>query len=399
MTRFEKRILLGLALLIIVLSVLEARVPQPTDWSPSYSRHHKKPLGTSLVFERLVDLFPDITEVHQPVGSAQKSNYNDEYHALEMHTPVNRIFINSYFRFEPTVAEELMTNVYMGDHVFIAAENIGGLLGDSLKVEINGSYGAASDTGDVRCVGDQRIAAGVFRYVRGTSGSSFSRYDTLHTRVLAVNGRAEPVLLETAYGSGRFVLCSMPDAFANFNLLKNNNAEFMAGAFSVLPKWPVVWDEYYKVGRGESQTPLRYLLSQQALRWAWYIALSLILLYIAVYARRQQRAIPIVAAPLNATRELVHTIGRLYWQKGDHRDLAQKMIMHFKDDIRKRTYLRTFAYDDATTQHLAAKTGKTTEEITAFLRSIERYEKATRLSETELQQLNNELYEFRQLIR
>lgn len=399
MTRFEKRILLGLGLLIIVLSVLEAMVPQPTDWSRSYSRHHKKPLGTSLVFERLTDLFPEISEVHQAADSKQQSSYNEEYHAMEMHTPVNRIFINSHIHFNPLIAEDLMTNAYMGDHIFIAAEDIGGMLGDSLNIRINGGYGASSDTGDVRCVGDQRIAEGVFRYVRGTSGGHFTSYDTVHTRILAVNGRAEPVLLETGYGSGRFVLCSMPDAFTNFNLLKNNNAEFIAVSFSILPHWPVIWDEFYKIGRGESQTPLRYLLSQEGLRWAWYIALGLILLYIAVYARRQQRAIPIVVAPRNSTRELVHTIGRLYWQQGDHADLAHKMIAHFKDDIRQRTYLRTFAYDDATTQHLSAKTGKTREEITELLRSIERYEKATRLSETELQQLNNELYEFRQLIR
>ncbi|HQZ43450.1 MAG TPA: hypothetical protein PK735_11240, partial [Flavobacteriales bacterium] len=303
MTRFEKRIVLGLALLIIVLSVMEAMVPQPTDWSPSYSRHHKKPLGTSLVFERLIDLFPEISEVHQAAESTQQSSYNEEYQAMEMHTPVNRIFINNYLHFDPMIAEDLMTNAYMGDHIFIAAEDIGGILGDSLNVRINGGYGASSDTGDVRCVGDQRIATGTFHYVRGTSGGHFTSYDTTHTRVLAVNGHADPVLVETAFGSGRFVLCSMPDAFTNFNLLKNDNAEFISGAFSILPQWPVIWDEFYKAGRGESQTPLRYLLSQEALRWAWYIALGLIMLYIAVYARRQQRAIPIVAAPLNATRE------------------------------------------------------------------------------------------------
>ncbi len=66
------------------------------------------------------------------------------------------------------------------------------------------------------------------------------------------------------------------------------------------------------------------------MRWAWFLALTLVVLYIIVYARRQQRAIPVVAPPRNATRDLVHTIGRLYWHKGDHADLARKMIAHFK---------------------------------------------------------------------
>jgi len=161
----------------------------------------------------------------------------------------------------------------------------------------------------------------------------------------------------------------------------------------------VLWDESYKVGRMESQTPIRYILSQTPLRWAWFLSLTLVVLYIIVHARRQQRAIPIVAPPRNATRDLMHTVGRLYWHKRDHTDLARKMIGHFKEDVRQRTYLRSFAYDPATTDHLATKSGLSNDETSQRLNAIAQRESTTRITESDLLKLSNELHEFRQLIR
>lgn len=394
MTKFEKRILLGLGILILVLSLMEAAVPRPTDWSPSYSRYHARPLGASLVHERLKDLFPEVTVTHDAINARARDAEDAP------HRPVNRIFVNDHLRFEPEAAELLLRDAHQGDHILVAAEQISGVFADSLHLAMDKVFSfAQADTGDIRFMGKDRIAEGVFRYVRGTSGAHFTGYDTARTRVLAVDGSARPVLLETACGNGRLVLCSTPKAFTNFNLLKQRNATFMAGAFSVLPAWPVVWDEFYKAGRTESSTPLRYILSQPPLRWAWFLALALVVLYILIRARREQRAIPIVAPPRNATRDLVHTIGRLYWHKGDHADLARKMIAHFKEDVRQRTYLRTFAFDDATVAHLAAKTGLDKEGTAARLADIARYETTARITEQELLRLSNELHAFRQLIR
>jgi hypothetical protein len=396
MTRFEKRVLFGLALLIVVLGIMEAMVPQPTDWSPSYSRFHTKPFGGKLVYDRLTDLFPEVRSLSDPLYSTSNERYEEEVYD----TPVNHLYINSSFGPDVNSTERLLQRVAWGDNVFIAAENIHGPLADSLNIAIDYKpwTGEEDPESDIRFIGEARIADGVFRYARGFTGAYFSSYDTSRTRTLAVDGSTHPVLLEMSWGEGRIVLCSAPMALTNYHLLKGRNATFIAGAFSVLPPRPIIWDEAYKVGRMEASTPLRYILSQTPLRWAWYLGLSLVVLYILVYARRQQRAIPIVVPPRNATRELMHTVGRLYWHKGDHADLARKMIAHFKEDVRQRTYLSTFAYDDATAAHLAAKTGMTTDDTNARLRAIEQRENADRITENELLKLSHELHEFRHLI-
>lgn len=393
MSRTEKRILAALALLILLLAVLEARVPKPTDWSPSYSREHVKPFGAKLLYEQLNDLFPTVTTDRAGwSGPAGRKEYGT--------APVNRLFVNERLRFEPDATERLLERAQAGDRILLAAHAFDGLLADTLRLAVaDRDFFSARDSGDVRSVGDPRPFEGTFRLVRGSSGTHFTSYDTLHTRVLAVNGRSEAVLLETAFGKGRFVLCSQPLVFTNFNLLKDENHRLTAAVLSTLPERPLVWDEFYKTGRMEARTPLRYLLSQPPLRWAWYIALALVVLFMVVRARREQRAIPIVAPAGNATRELAHTIGRMYWHKGDHVALARTMIGHFKEDLRQRTYLRTFAYDRSTIAHLAAKTGLTTEEVAGHMARWQQLEQTTYLSEIQLLQLSNELHHFRQLIR
>lgn len=396
MTRFEKRVLWVLGLLILVLSIMEAMVPQPTDWSPSYSRFHSKPFGAELVYERLPDLFPEVRPVSDPLYSTARERYVEDV----LDAPVNHVFVNSSFSPDIVSTERLLNLVQWGDNAFIAAGSISGPLADTLNLSMDAKRWNATDTiSDIRFIGDPRIADGVFRYARGFPGAFFTRYDTARTRSLAVDGSSHPVLLECAWGNGRIVLCSAPMALTNYHLLKDRNATFMAGAFSVLPTLPVVWDEAYKVGRMEAQTPMRFILSQTALRWAWFLALGLVVLYMIIYARRQQRAIPVVLPPRNATRDLMHTIGRLYWHKGDHADLANKMIAHFKEDVRQRAYLRTFTYDNATIEHLATKTGLDKQEMTARLNAIARRENARRLSEKDLLDLSNELHELRRSIR
>ncbi|HRD53855.1 MAG TPA: hypothetical protein PKY96_14530, partial [Flavobacteriales bacterium] len=67
MNRFEKRLLLGLGLLIVLLATLEALAPKPMDWSWSFSRQHKTPYGAKLFYERLPDLFPEVRAITDPV--------------------------------------------------------------------------------------------------------------------------------------------------------------------------------------------------------------------------------------------------------------------------------------------------------------------------------------------
>ncbi|HMC97090.1 MAG TPA: hypothetical protein VKG92_05540, partial [Flavobacteriales bacterium] len=185
MSRFEKRVVLALAILIVVLSALEAMAPKPTDWTPSFSRYHRKPYGGQLVVERLKDLFPSVRSVHDPVAVVADAPARAE----EEGTPLNLIYVNGIFSLDKLNTERLLELAAGGDHVFIAADRIVGQLADTLHLEMDRkNWMATEDTSDVRFVGEERIAEGVFRFARGFPGAYFTRFDTSRTRVLAVDG-------------------------------------------------------------------------------------------------------------------------------------------------------------------------------------------------------------------
>lgn len=391
MNRFEKRLLAGLGLLILLLAGLEAMAPKPQDWSRTYSRRHRTPYGARLVYERLGDLFPERTVVEQPLAAT---------HALRMNAlpgePVNHVFVNDHLGLDRYNTRHLLEMVAAGDHALLAAHWFSHELADTLKLGVDRSWDMRMDTSDIRFIGEPRMAEGVFRYARGFPGACFSRYDTARARVVAVDGAARPVLLHMAWGEGRLVLCTAPLAFTNYNLLKDRNAVFAAAALSLLPPRAVWWDEYQKTARAESQSLFRFIKKQPPLAWAFYLAWLLLGLFLLTRVRRQQRAIPVLEPPRNASRELARTIGRLYWQQGDHAGIARKMIAHFKEEARARAYLRAFAYDAETIGHLAVKTGLEPAELDRRLKAIARAEAADRLTEQQLIELSNQLHDLRQ---
>ena len=384
-------VMLGLLLLLVGLAYLESNAPPPVDWSRSYSRYHDKPYGARLIYERLPDLFPSVRTVQEPL-------YDLLYMLDDTNAaPHNLIFIDNVFHADSFDTDLLLWRVEQGDHLLIAAENIRGELSDTLKLATESDF-QARDTVDIRAVGDHKISTRPHRFTRGFFPSYFTRYDTARTRVLAVDGRSRPVVIQMAWGAGHITFCSAPLVLTNFNLIKDRNGEFLAGVLSTLPPLPVLWDEFGKVAHNEASTPMRYVLGQPPLKWAWFLGLFLLALFIVVRARREQRVIPVVKAPRNASRELVDTIGRLYHQRGDHADLARKMIAHFKEEVRVRTYLRTFAFDDATYDHLAAKMGLPREVVAERFGRIAALEHTRHLTQDQLLKLSSELHDLRQLL-
>ncbi len=144
-----------------------------------------------------------------------------------------------------------------------------------------------------------------------------------------------------------------------------------ARTLSYLPVQDVYWTEYYQAGRMEASTPLRYVLSQPPLRWALYLLLVGLLLFMVLESRRKQRAIPVAQPPTNTTLEFVNTVSNLFLRTRDHHNIAEKKIHYFLDELRTRYRLDTSTLDDAFRAQLMHKSGKSEEEVNGLLTSIQ----------------------------
>jgi hypothetical protein len=136
-----------------------------------------------------------------------------------------------------------------------------------------------------------------------------------------------------------------------------------------------VWDEYY-LYHYDSDTPqekkglLSVILKYENFRWAFWITLLLLSLYLLTEVKRKQRIIPQYAKPKNDSLEFVTTVGKLYYEKGDHKNLAEKLTQHFFDHVRNHYKISTAEINSSFVQQLAAKSNKDINEINAITDSI-----------------------------
>ena len=93
-------------------------------------------------------------------------------------------------------------------------------------------------------------------------------------------------------------------------------------------------------------------------------------LYLFTEVKRKQRIIPKYAKPKNDSLEFVTTVGKLYYEKGDHKNLADKLTQYFLDHVRNRFKISTAEINDAFEQQLAAKSNKDIGEIKAITETM-----------------------------
>src|SRR5690606_27953302 len=118
-------------------------------------------------------------------------------------------------------------------------------------------------------------------------------------------------------------------------------------------------------------------------------------LTVLAHARRRQRAIPVVAPPRNTSRDFADTIGRLYYFRGDHADIARKLVTQFRDETRRKLRLHRTPWDAGAIQEIAVRTGISEEELNHANRLMEYYTGLVHVSEEQLLTLNKTLSSLR----
>ena len=83
------------------------------------------------------------------------------------------------------------------------------------------------------------------------------------------------------------------------------------------------------------QSPFRYFLAHEPLRWALYLTMITIILFMIFTAKRRQRVIPVIHEPANKSLEFTELIGTLYFQKKDHADLVRKKFSYLAEELRR----------------------------------------------------------------
>jgi hypothetical protein len=366
--------------------------PKQHNWTITFAHNDKNPYGGYAYSELLPNLFPE-----KKISKSYKTLYElrDSLSVSD-----NVVIISSNFSADKEDTEILLKHIENGGSAIISAESFWGHFADTLKVS---TYDYFFKTGDIFGQGDTSMLKFVnvrldtmreFAYRRDNIHNYFNEFDTTRTTIIAKNDYNYPVTLRMNIGAGTLILNSTPLMFSNIYLLSSENHRFVAGTLSYLPVQNVTWTQYYHLGRMESSTPLRFILTNEPMRWAYYITLVSILLFMVFEMKRRQRIIPIIKPLSNTTLDFVGTIGNLYFQSGDHKNIADKKIQFFMDQLRTKYWLNTNTLDDSFANTLARKTGRNEQESRVLIEAIISVRSKESITADELLDLSKKIENF-----
>ncbi len=374
------KILIALAsLLLIGYLVAEYNKPQPTNWRSTLYYNDKIPYGTYIFYHQLGHLFPG--------ASVVKTNrsLSDLFQDSTI-TPGNYIIVSRTLSISKPDVNALIKFISAGNHVFISTFSWDGHLADTLQLEAN--YNNDKEQ-RVHFTNPSLQPGRVYTFNKKLNGIYFSRFDTAHAVALSLNQDSKSTYLKYDYGKGSLLVFANPHLLANYSLLTAQGADYISHVTSYLPTVNrVYWDELQNHDIAEDESPMRVFFRFESLRWAYYISLAALLVFVLFEIKRRQRIIPVIEPLKNATADFVTTIGRVYYEQRDNRNIALKKITYLADFIRTQYQLKADFHDRNFAGILAHKSGITLIFIEDLLTHVRYVNVQERISDHELIILN-----------
>ncbi|MCB0281829.1 MAG: DUF4350 domain-containing protein [Calditrichaeota bacterium] len=373
--------------MFLLLFVIESVKPRPIDWKPSYSLSDEIPFGSSALFALSSDLFRS-----GKINISRTPLYN--YLSDGMTDANTSYFIfNESFEPDPLDIRELLVFVENGGDMLIAASGFGESFMDSLKIKSKMNFRV--DSASVVLKSLEEVDKNNFYSFR--AANFYTIFDSLKRDSLQVLGsdvKNSPVFIRIDIGDGHLFLHSIPQIFTNYNLLHENNSDYIADVLSHLPDRNLIWDEYYKIGHLQiSQSPISYILNQPALSWAYFLGITGILFFIFIEGRRRQRIIPIIEPLKNESLNFTRTIARLHFQQANHGETAAKIILLLNDFIQNSLKINIRQERESLIHQLLLKTSISEDELKALFEKTDHIS-AKEYSAESLKKLNKAVEEF-----
>lgn len=375
--------------LLLVLS-LEYHLPRQFVWVPTFSHTDKQPLGCAL--------FDSLLSVSLPQGYALT---RETFYQLEKDSASRRgvLVVAGLLEGSKADVDALLRMAERGDKVMLVSTNFPQLLEDTLHFYCTYSHFTSvafqeylvhnyfrRDT--LRWIEDDCYASHSYQVyppflvscLRSKDSLSCGK-DSLQMRPLAVKTSTGDVLaMACPWGKGEIILVSTPLLFTNYGVTDGNTVHYLFRLLSQMGDLPIVRSEGYTRDTAQKQlSPFRYLLSHPPLRWALYLSMLTIVLFMCFTARRRQRAIPVVEAPKNRSLEFIELIGTLYFQRGNRADLVRKKYQFLTEELRREMYVDVEQLEAGMNgegrktevmEKIACRTGWSVDELAAFWREL-----------------------------
>ena len=348
---------------LVMLLFASCSQEKETDWSASMDRNGKEPYGCQIAYQHLNELYPhaDIQRggsIMSYVKSINRKTTNLGGHLI--------FLISTNFWIDSLGMTELNTFVENGNVVVLFSEKMPKVVTDNFHVKpMNVSHffnDKHTDSGMIQQVSiqyntdlhDFRFRGDLIRPFSFVS-DSIENDTSLHAIIGYTDSNKAPHILVRHSGNGAFILGSSAIPFTNYFLLQGENRHYYEYLLSWISENMASIRWYSKALLIANQDEGNSWLKFPPLFYAFISILILFLLYAYFEGKRRQRAIELWPIKKNASLEFVETVGQLYFNKGDHKNLAEKMIRLFQDFLRQHYQLKSNTWNEELALNLARK--------------------------------------------
>jgi hypothetical protein len=372
------------AILLVIYLVAQYNKPRPVNWQPTLYYGDKIPFGTYVLYQQLGTLYPGskITRTNASMYESFTSGRRGNYIIIAKTISVGKPDFRALVKF-----------IEAGNNVLMSGFVWDGFLTDTLKLSTRAEYQKGNVA--INFTNPYLKHQDGYAFQRDICSQYFSRFDTAKAVVLGQNSLKHANYLSFSFGKGHLYLSANPQLFTNYSLLTPQGANYAAKALSYLPvQENIYWDQFQNKDIAVDESPLRVIFKYDSLRWAYYISLLTLLVYIVYEAKRRQRVIPVIKPLPNNTLEFVSVVGQVYYEQRDNSNIARKKITYLLEHWRSVYHLKTNVLDQEFISTLAQKAGIDPVFARQLVELINYIHVQQKVTDTELIALNQAIEKF-----
>ncbi|PQA96222.1 hypothetical protein SAMN05421796_101628 [Chryseobacterium piscicola] len=337
---------------LVIIALLEMNKTEVTDWRKNFEIDEKSPFGLYVFDHEAEFLFKNkLQKVSVNPYDFYENNEKKQHNILVLEKDIDLL---SW--------EKIMDEVANGSDAMIIKQQFPRKIADSIGFYTSNFNEAESE---VLKLTDKKFLNSFAKIEKFPGGRGFTYIKPeieILGKIVSPNAEDQAGFIKAKFGKGHFFIHSEPLFLTNYYLLQKENLQYAQDVFSYLQDRETLWFTDEK-SSSESQSFMRFILANPALRYAWWILLGGLLLFVCFNVKRKQRIIPIIEPLKNSSVDFVKSIGNLYLQEGDFHEMIAKKAQYFLHKVRIDLLISTQNLDYDFAKKLQLKTGKPEDKI------------------------------------
>lgn len=169
--------------------------------------------------------------------------------------------------------------------------------------------------------------------------SSIKYYDNSFKPICVASDTLTTACLREYPNGGKLIVTTMPLVFTNYGVMDSDARkllEYMSSFFKGRKLYRLYEEKNKNTMMEEEDGDFKYIMSQPPLKWAFYIILGLLVVYMVFNSRRRMKAIPVHKIDEDTTLQFAKVLGTFYYHQDNHVPFLMKKYDKLKSTLQSR---------------------------------------------------------------